>query len=97
MTPGHSTCTGARRDSTDRCGSFTAARTSSFRRRYALRYQSVYGTNADVTIVPEGDHMWSTVAVREQLIARTVDFVTRQVASASQAASSGRHGEHSWS
>ena len=64
--------------------------------KYALRYQSVYGTNADVTIVPGGDHMWSTMAVREQLIARTVDFVTRQVASASQAASSGRHGEHSW-
>jgi pimeloyl-ACP methyl ester carboxylesterase len=44
--------------------------------RYALRYQSVYGPRAEVTIVPEGDHMWSTVAVREELIARTVDFVT---------------------
>jgi hypothetical protein len=62
-----------------------------------MRYQRVYGTNATVTIVPEGDHMWSTVAVREQLISRTVDFVTRQVAFASEAASSGRHGEHSWS
>ena len=43
--------------------------------RYALRYHSVYGPRADVTIVPEGDHMWSTVPVREELIARTVDFV----------------------
>jgi pimeloyl-ACP methyl ester carboxylesterase len=50
---------------------------------YVLRYQSVYGARAEVTILPEGDHVWSTVPVREELIARTVDFVTRQAASAS--------------
>ena len=50
---------------------------------YALRYQTVYGARADVTILPEGDHIWSAAPLREELLALVVDFVTQQAASSS--------------
>ncbi len=49
---------------------------------YALRYQNVYGARADVTILPEGDHMWTTVPLREDLLARVIDFLSLRAVSA---------------
>jgi hypothetical protein len=51
--------------------------------RYALQYRSVYGPDLEVTMVPEGDHMWSSVPARGELLDRAVSFIARHVAAPS--------------
>ena len=62
--------------------------------KYAQQYRSVYGPDLEVTIVPDGDHMWSSVPVRAELLDRAVSFVYRQVASPSTTTPHGLRGVH---
>jgi pimeloyl-ACP methyl ester carboxylesterase len=44
---------------------------------YAERYSDVYGTALELTVVPDADHMWSSVLAREPLLDAVTAFVSR--------------------
>jgi len=42
---------------------------------YAERYRQVYGDKLDITIVPEADHGWTSVRLRDLIVSETVTFI----------------------